>query len=156
MTQLWSCFLMSVPEWVSCWAGRPWRGQGTCMCRVLCLVLWSLPCCLQQLITDENVAAGYTLCFNVWMPCCCSKGCVLPFCLSAHSLGAAHKISLTLSLLTHHTTSPEVRYRHVNARENFQFQSLLKKKKGRKGQEICGFNWILLSWIAGNVIYFWV
>lgn len=120
-------FLMSVPECVSCWTGRAWRGQGTCKCRVLSpLELTLLPStAFNSWITDEEgVAAGYTLYFNVWMPCCCSKGCVLSVCLFAHSLGTAHEICLILSLLTHHTASPEMRYRRVNARENFLFQTL--------------------------------
>lgn len=72
--ELWSAFSCQSPAGLGgCGEAKAPAGA------VLCLVLWSLPCCLQQL---GNWWGGFScwLHANVWMPCCCRKGCMLPVC----------------------------------------------------------------------------
>lgn len=151
------CFLMPVPECVSCWAGRSWRSQGTCRCWVLCLDLWSLPFCHQKLDDDEEgVAAAYTLSFSAWMPCCCSKGCVLPalpLCpfpgYSTQDLPYSFPADTTYCICWDEIQACE-------CKGQLPVSVTLKKKRHRRPKKSVASIDFLISWIAGSVIYFWV
>lgn len=120
MVQLWSAFSCQSLNVSPAGLGGPGEAKAPAGTEFCVLSSGAYLAAFSSWIADEEgVAAGYTLmhgCFAAAVRAVC--------CLSALSLGTAHTISLILSLLAHRTASAEMRYRHVNARKNFRFQSL--------------------------------